>query len=56
MLRSVVTVLSLLYGKVDAMYASALVRRQIDESGLVAQVSKLRVSLGIGAPLAASAT
>jgi hypothetical protein len=47
LLRQVVTVLSLLYGKVDDMYASRLVRSQIEESGLVPQLSKLRIDLGV---------
>jgi hypothetical protein len=47
LLRPVVTVLSLLYGKVDDMYASRLVRSQIEESGLVPQIGQLRINLGV---------
>ena len=51
LLRPVVTVLGLLYGKVGDMYASRLVECQIDESGLVADIGHLRGQLGVGGPL-----
>jgi hypothetical protein len=47
----VVNVLGLLYGKVPDMYASAFVRRQIADSGLVPAIGNLRVALGVGGPL-----
>jgi hypothetical protein len=50
-LRNVVNVLGLLYGKVADMYASAFIRRQIDESGLVQAIGDLRIALGVGRPL-----
>jgi hypothetical protein len=50
-LRPVVNVLGLLYGKVDDIYTSALVRRQIDRSGLVAAISDFRIRLAVGGPL-----
>jgi hypothetical protein len=48
LLRLVVNVLGLLYGKVSDMYASAFVRRQIDESGLVPTIGAQRITLGLG--------
>jgi hypothetical protein len=33
------------------MYASAVVRNQINDSGLVAEIGQLRVRLGVGSPL-----
>ena len=51
LLRPVVNVLGLLYGKVDDMYASNFVRRQIDSSGLVPDIGNLRIALGVGGPL-----
>jgi hypothetical protein len=51
LLRSVVTVLSLMYGKVPDMYHSRLVRGQIDESDLVDQINLLRRQLGVGGAL-----
>jgi hypothetical protein len=50
-MRPVVNVLGLLYGKVSDMYASAVVRNQINDSGLVAEIGQLRVRLGVGSPL-----
>jgi hypothetical protein len=50
-LRLVVNVLGLLYGKVADMYASAFIRRQIDESGLVQTIGDLRIDLGVGGAL-----
>jgi hypothetical protein len=51
MLRPVVTALGLLYGKVADMYASAMIRNQIDKSDLVSEIGQLRVRLGVGMPL-----
>ena len=50
-LAPVVNILGLLYGKVPDMYASAFVRRQISDSGLVPAIGNLRIVLGVGGPL-----
>jgi hypothetical protein len=50
-LRQVVTVLSLFYAKVTDMYTSAMIRKQLIDSGLIAAISQLRIRLGVGAAL-----
>lgn len=49
--KVVLSILGRLYGKADGVYASSLVRRQIDASGLVEAVNTLRVQLGVGGPM-----
>ena len=44
-------VLGRLYGKANGIYASSLVRRQIDDSDQVDVINSLRVQLGVGVPL-----
>jgi len=53
LLRPVVNMLGLMYGgaKVKDMYRSNLIRRQIDASGLVPAISKLRKRLDVGGAL-----
>jgi hypothetical protein len=51
LLRPVVNLLGMLYGKVSDMYASAFVRRQIDESGLVPTIGQQRIELGFSGRL-----
>lgn len=51
LLRPVVNVLGLLYGKVGDMYASAFIRRQINDSDLVPLIGDLRIALGVGGAL-----
>jgi hypothetical protein len=51
--RPVVNVLGLMYGgaNVRDIYRSNLVRRQIEDSGLVADISRMRIDLGVGGAL-----
>jgi hypothetical protein len=51
--RLVVNVLGLMYSgaKLKDVYRSNLVRRQIDQSGLVADISRMRIDLGVGVAL-----
>ncbi len=51
MLRPATNILGLQYGKVTDMYASQVVKADVDGSGLVPQISELRTELGVGLPL-----